>query len=206
MGRKKLDPTTSTKRALILKAAGKMFVKQGYSSVSMDAIADAVPVSKRTLYNHFADKKALFTAVMQSRCQQVFQMMEDHLVDERSVDRVLTDVGGKFIDIVLNTDALDMYRTVIMESQKFPELGKLFYESGPQRTRGLLAEYLSNADARGVLEVPNPEMAAALFLGMLLNRVQMQCLLGVKKLITPQERNDIIHYAVDVFVRAHAAQ
>ena len=172
----------------------------------MDAIADAVPVSKRTLYNHFADKKALFTAVMQSRCQQVFQMMEDNLLDDRGVDRVLTEVGGKFIDIVLDSDAVDMYRTIIMETQKFPELGKLFYESGPQRTRALMAEYLRSVDAKGMLEIPNPEMAAALFVGMLLNRVQMQCLLGVKKQVLVQERNDIIRYAVDVFIRAHQAR
>ena len=32
---------------------------QAYSEVSMDALADAVPVSKRTLYNHFHDKKSV---------------------------------------------------------------------------------------------------------------------------------------------------
>lgn len=180
-----------------------MFVKQGYSAVSMDAIADAVPVSKRTLYNHFNDKKALFTAVMQSRCQQVFQMLEEKLMDERPVDKVLGEVGTRFLDIVLDTDAVDMYRTIITESQKFPDLGKLFYDSGPKRTRGLIADYLKRLHGKGVLHVPKPEMASGLFVGMLLNRVQMQCLLGIKKVVTAQERHDIISYAVDVFVRAH---
>lgn len=206
MGRKKLDPSTSTKRALILKAAGKMFVKQGYSAVSMDAIADAVPVSKRTLYNHFNDKKALFTAVMQSRCQQVFVMLEQNLTDVKGVERVLSDVGAKFLDIVLDTDAVDMYRTIITESQHFPELGKLFYDSGPKRTRALMSDYLKKVDEAGILEVPQQEMAASIFVGMLLNRVQMQCLLGVKKQVTGAERVEIIRYAVTVFLRAHAPQ
>lgn len=204
MGRKKLDPNTSTKRALILKAAGKMFIKQGYSAVSMDAIADAVPVSKRTLYNHFNDKKALFSAVMTSRCQHVYQMLEQNLTDERGVERVLNEVGSKFLDIVLDTDAVDMYRTIITESQHFPELGKLFYESGPKRTRAMLADYLKRVHSKGVLNVPQPELASGLFVGMLLNRVQMQCLLGVKKNVPAAERAEIIRYGVQVFLRAHA--
>lgn len=203
MGRKKLDPATSTKRALILKAAGKMFVKHGYSGVSMDAIADAVPVSKRTLYNHFSDKKALFTAVMQCRCQQVFQVIEDNLSDEKSVDKVLSEMGSKFLDLVLHPDIVDMYRTIIMETVNFPELGALFYETGPKRTRARLAAYLKDMHGKNILRVPDPEIASEVFMGMLLNRVQMQCLLGVKKTVAIAERNEIIRYSVDLFVRAH---
>jgi AcrR family transcriptional regulator len=56
MGRKKLDIATSETHARILKTASKLFISKGYNAVSMDAVADAAPVSKRTLYNHFKDK------------------------------------------------------------------------------------------------------------------------------------------------------
>jgi AcrR family transcriptional regulator len=203
MGRKKQDPSTSAKRVLILKAAGEMFVKHGFSAVSMDAIAEAVPVSKRTLYNHFSDKKELFTAVMGKRCQQVFEMLEENLHEEREVKLMLSEVGRRFLEIVLDAEALDMYRTLITEAQKFPELGKLFYESGPSRTQGMLAQYLGKLHEKKILQVPRPEKAAVVFFSMMLNRVQMQCLLGVKQHVTPEERADIIHYAVEVFTRGH---
>lgn len=205
MGRKKLDPSTSAKRALILKAAGQMFVRYGYSAVSMDAIAEAVPVSKRTLYNHFNDKKALFTAVMHSRCQQVFQMLEENLMEDRPVERVLYDVGAKYMEIVLETEAVDMYRTLITEAQQFPELGRLFYASGPTRSRITLAGYLKRQHDRGVLHVPHPELAADLFIGMILNRMQMQYLLGVAVQFGAAERGEVIANAVDIFLRGTAA-
>src|SRR5665213_1216003 len=99
MGRKKQIPEESAKRALILKTAQKLFMEQGYSKVSMDALAEAVPVSKRTLYNHFNDKSALFIAVMQERCQQVFEKFERTLKDgERSVEQTLTLLGEQFLN------------------------------------------------------------------------------------------------------------
>jgi TetR/AcrR family transcriptional repressor of mexJK operon len=206
MGRKKQAPETSEKRALILKTAGKMFVHQGYTEVSMDAIALAVPVSKRTLYNHFRDKKALFCAVMQGRCQQVFTRMTQSLQEHDGVTETLRAVGHQFLSIVLETDAVDMYRTLITESGKFPELGQLFYETGPKRTRAILAEYLESQDRKGTLQIANPELAAAMFISMLLNRIQMQLLLGIKKQITTRERNDLIQYAVEIFVAGHAVK
>ncbi|MBY0407570.1 MAG: TetR/AcrR family transcriptional regulator [Rickettsiales bacterium] len=203
MGRKRLDPTTSAKRALILKTAGKMFVRHGYAGVSMDAIADAVPVSKRTLYNHFNDKKALFTAVMHARCLQVSHMLEQNLSAERDPADVLTEIANLYMDIVLEPEAVDMYRTLITESHQFPELGKLFYESGPMRAGGLLAEYLRRTDAKKQLSVPNPEIAAGLFIGMLLNRAQMQWLLGVRRHMPAVEKQELVHYAVEIFLRGH---
>src|SRR5271155_1772711 len=106
MSRKKQDRGESDKRALILKAAQKLFVTQGYAEVSMDALADAVPVSKRTLYNHFRDKKALFIAVMQSRCQFIADSIKEILVvDRQDVEEALTACGRQFLDVVLRPEA-----------------------------------------------------------------------------------------------------
>jgi TetR/AcrR family transcriptional repressor of mexJK operon len=206
MGRKKQNPEDSIKRGLILKKAAKMFMTQGYSAVSMDGLAEAVPVSKRTLYNHFKDKKALFTAVMQNRCQLLFSTLEQSLDGSQNVEKTLTEIAKEFLGVVLEPDALNIYRTAITESQHFPELGKLFYESGPKRSRAILAEYLSKVDASGEMKVPNPELAAGIFLNMLLGRIQMQCLLGLKKDVSPAEKNEIIRYVVTVFLYGHSVK
>jgi TetR/AcrR family transcriptional repressor of mexJK operon len=203
MGRKKLDPALSPKHNCMLVAASRMFIDKGYDAVSMDAVADAAPVSKRTLYNHFKDKKSLFSAVMQSRCSQFSATMAQSLQDCRNAEQALTRIGQQFLGAVLEPDSLNMYRVIINQSQQFPELGKLFYESGPARTRQLLADYLKGVHKKGELNVPNPELAGNMFIGMLINRVHMQCLLGQKKNVSKREKDEIVRYAVQLFVRGH---
>ena len=55
-GRKKRD--TSKKRLAILDGAIRVFIENGYETSSMDRIAEAAGVSKRTVYNHFPSKEA----------------------------------------------------------------------------------------------------------------------------------------------------
>ena len=62
---------SDAKRDAILAAATRSFLAEGYSAVSMDAIALAAPVSKPTLYNYFPGKSALFAAVVAHVCQRM---------------------------------------------------------------------------------------------------------------------------------------
>ena len=48
----------------ILSAAYGLFYKQGFSRVSVDAIAEATGFTKRTLYHHFESKDALVAAML----------------------------------------------------------------------------------------------------------------------------------------------
>lgn len=203
MARKKQNPEDSHKRALILQTAAKMFMSQGFSEVSMDMLAEAVPVSKRTLYNHFKDKKALFTSVMQVRCEALFDKLERSVQSRDSVENTLTGIGGHFLDLVMAQDSVNIYRTAIMESQHFPELGKLFYESGPKRSKGVLMVYFQKLHDDGVVHIDDAGLAAGMFLSMLKGGVHMQRLLGVKKSVSPKEKKEIVAYAVRVFLYGH---
>ena len=200
MGRKKQNPQDSAKRALILKRAAKMFMSQGYTLVSMDALAEAVPVSKRTLYNHFKDKKAIFTAVMEARCQTLFHQLEKSLQGDKSVEETLTQIGRQFLDLVMEADSINIYRTAITESKHFPELGKLFYESGPARSKAVLTDYMNKMHAMGKLRITHSGLATDMFLNMLKGGTHMQRLLGVKKRVSDEEKDEIVHYAVQVFL------
>ena len=74
------------KRAQIIEAATKLFMKSGYGAVSMDAIAARANVSKRTVYGHFADKATLFIAIMDGYCAGIggTKVLEDK--DDGRVD------------------------------------------------------------------------------------------------------------------------
>ncbi len=206
MGRKKQAPEASAKHALILKAAQKLFMTQAYAEVSMDALADAVPVSKRTLYNHFHDKKALFTAVMESRCRYISDGITHVLLQEdKSASQVLTETARHFLSVVLQPQAVNIYRTAITQVQHFPELGKLFYESGPMRCMKILADYLGKLHQRGELDIPDATRAAGTFFSMITGTLQKRQLLGVVKVISRKEIDDHAQYVVGVFLRGQRA-
>jgi AcrR family transcriptional regulator len=61
--------SSETTRKQILDAAYKLFRRQGYSRVSIDEIASAAELTKKTLYYHFESKDALLAAVLEAQSE-----------------------------------------------------------------------------------------------------------------------------------------
>ncbi len=203
MPRQSRKEESIAKRARILEVATQMFMCQGFSAVSMDAIAEAAPVSKPTLYNHFTDKKSLYAAVVQNRCQKVFDELEHGLSGERSVEDTLSAIARQYLSLVFAPEAINMHRLSLGESVSFPELGKLFYESGPKRSVAILARYFDMLHEQGILHVPQPELSASLFLSMLKGYSHLELMLGIRKRVNEAERENIVKYVVEVFIHGH---
>ena len=60
----------------ILKGAEGLFMKYGVRSISMDDIARHLSVSKKTLYQHFADKEDIVTQVCQAHMESNWKNFE----------------------------------------------------------------------------------------------------------------------------------
>lgn len=191
------------KREQILAVAGQLFMEHGFNAVTMDAIAEAAPVSKPTLYNHFSSKADLFFAVMTARADNLFNTLQNEIKPNRPVEETFAKIGHSFLDVVLRPEAIRMYRLMIAESGQFPELGEIFYESGPRKICGLIATYLAKEHEAGRLHVPNPDLSANFFINMIKGNGHMQCVMGIKNKIPPKERAEIIDYAVSVFLNGH---
>ena len=58
------DPRVVRSRAAVVAAATALFLERGYLDTSVDEVAARASVSKRTVYNAFADKERLFTEVV----------------------------------------------------------------------------------------------------------------------------------------------
>jgi AcrR family transcriptional regulator len=72
-----LELEDSEGRLRILRAAYPLFVERGYDGVSMQGIADAVPLNKATLYHHFQSKDDLFQAVVRMAMTRLYQQIEE---------------------------------------------------------------------------------------------------------------------------------
>lgn len=191
------------KRQAILAAAKRAFLTHGYSGASMEAIAEAAPVSKPTLYSHFKGKQELFAAMIAGQCESLLDTLSRVQTEQLDPIAGLKAIASAFVDLVYADEALQLYRLLIAEQQHFPELGELVYRSGPEPVLQLLSSYLSKLDGRGALRVPEVDTSSRLLIGMLKGNEHFRCLLGLQPGLSAAEKRRLIDSAVALFLRGH---
>lgn len=196
--------SSSPKRAAIVGAAADLFLHSGYGAVSMDNIAAEAEVSKRTVYSHFPGKDVLFAAVMTNHCNQVSGIDTLQLDPEAEPEVVLSDLGTRFLRLITSEQAVALFRTVVAEAGRFPELGQTFYDCGPTRWVAALSPYLAEQNRRGRLNVPDVDAAAAFLLYRLKDPLHMRCILGVQETPSDTEIREHVAAAVAGFLKIYA--
>ncbi len=165
------------RRAAMIEAARDVFLAHGYEGAQMQAVALRACASKETLYRYFPNKAALFEAVIRSIADRLGAQVADPATD-MPVRQALESFGMSFLEGVLRSDALALHRLAISEAERFPELGRVFNETGPAAVRTRLTKYLAGAASNGSLKCADPEHAATLLLGALISDLQLRSLLG----------------------------
>jgi TetR/AcrR family transcriptional repressor of mexJK operon len=197
------EAANSPKHRAILNAATELFAAKGYGAVSMDAIARAADVSKATLYAHFESKDQLFATIVQVACLENI-MPADALPDVTTADETaLRAIGNRILRFFLRDRSVAMHRLVIAESARFPELGRAFYDYGPVVGRERLAAWMAG---RPSLEVPEPELAAEQFLGLLRTGLYLRVTLGLAPEPSEAAVDEVVSAAVRTFLRAYRAR
>jgi len=192
--------SVNPKAQQILAAARQVFIEQGYGPASMDLIARTAGVSKATLYAHFTGKDALFAAMVGAECRRMSAVLETPAFDESDIRAALRQIAGQFIDHLMTGRALAIYRIVVAETPRFPEVGRIFFEAGPNRLLGRVADFLRRAGERGVLTVPAPRAAAAQFIGMVRGEIYLRRLLGLEPAAAEGELDRHIDACVELFL------
>jgi AcrR family transcriptional regulator len=157
---------SARKRRAILDAAATVFLGNGYLGTSMDEIAARAGVSKQTVYKHFADKGALFVEIVTNAVDEIGDPVHEEVLRLREsgeFEEDLRKLARRQLERVMQPRLLALRRLVIAEAGRFPELGRTFYERGAGRTIGALARTFERLAERGILQVENPELAAAHF-------------------------------------------
>lgn len=159
------DETRSArKHRAILEAATAAFLDRGYSATTMDEVAARAKVSKQTVYKHCADKASLFTEIVVSTVDAVAGPVHEQVAElelEGEIEIVLRDLARRQLASVMQPTLLRLRRLVIAEAGRFPELGRIFFERGPQPTIEALAAALVRLAERGALVLDDPAVAAA---------------------------------------------
>jgi AcrR family transcriptional regulator len=166
------DPKASLmerKRALIVEAARESFLAGGYMDTSMDRIAKGAGVSIKTVYRHFEDKDDLFIAVMQAACST---QVEGESEEERHW-LAKAPPGGiqlaavEYLRHALSAEQIGLYRVVIRDAGRFPQLGKRYSEEVIQGRNAVIVDYLNRWSASQGWKIKDSLTAANAFIGLL---------------------------------------
>ncbi len=151
----------------LLDVAAEIFISEGFSAASTNEIARRANSSKTTFYSRFPTKERLFLAVIERRMNDIFQQVAGSLPEEPPVEQTLRNFGSALIGFVLSKEQVALVRMVSMESGKFPELGKRFYELGPKRGEEALAAYLTKQAEKGRLLNEDTRQMAQHFISLI---------------------------------------
>lgn len=200
-----LPDRTNPKVRQLLEAARTLFLEQPYDTVSTDAIVKEAKVSKATLYAYFPSKEALFAALVSDKCGQTAQAIWESAAASDDVEEVLRSIAQNFMAMFATGDALAFYRSIIAQVPRFPELGRVFYDSGPKVLQERMESFLRDASERGDLAIPDPKLAAIQFLQLISVDVHLIGLLGLAPLT--KERADIaIESGVALFMKGYGVK
>ncbi len=143
-----LRPSSVRKRQAILDAAEQVFLRDGYLGANMDELAVLSGVSKQTVYAHFGSKEALFVDLVGSMTRAVGDELHLELAEPTNPDDLrqhLEEQAFRQLSAVMDPRILRLRRLAIAEALRFPDLGRVLWENGPQRAVVRLGAYFRTA-------------------------------------------------------------
>ena len=202
---KKAARVETPKRDAILDAATRVFLAHGYEGASMDLVAKESGAARRTVYNQFESKEALFAAAVQ-RVWRDFPVVEITADGEALRDPVvgLGRLGKAIVDFWEPPIAVAFLRMVISEGTRFPDLPRNFFEAGKAPAMRALIGYLRQINENGTLAIPDPDLAARQFLGLLNEPLLWLRVVGVGEASSVTERKRVVEEAVAMMMARYA--
>ena len=178
-------------------AAERLFLERGFGSVSMDELAEAAGVARRTLYNQFASKEEIFRDMLGRVAGQLEGAFPPGIETQGDVEEVLRLVARQILDLHKQPEYLGFLRMVVADSRQFPWIAEAFAAvMEPQTER--LTRYLAHLTTMGILDCRNPVLAAHQFMGVLNEFSLWPWLLGRQSLDVPAE--DVVEETLRMFL------
>ena len=199
-------PRGEKRRREIAAVAERVFFDHGFGDTTMQAIAAEAGASKETLYRHFGSKEGLFSEIVENRANTFLEGLDEHLQRPGTLADVLLTLGSRLLTAMIGSEAVCLYRIVIAEGARYPDLGRIFFEQGPERVKKRLIKYLEAAHSRGELCCPDCTLAATIFLGAVMANYHMRALVFPHLIaLTRAQVRGHIEEVVAMFVLRYAA-
>lgn len=193
---------SDNKRDAILEAAARTFLAHGYAEASMDAIAEAAPVSKPTLYNYFDGKAALFEAVIRARCDQLLAALDAVDTTAGDFEAGLRAMARACVDVIYEPGSLELFRVLVAGQLHHPDLGPIAYRSCAEPIIDRIATYLRRSGTESGFVFGAVKESARVLLSLLMGDEHFRCLLGVQPAPSARERVRFVNRVLPYYLKA----
>jgi len=195
------------KRQQILDGAKRVFMQVGFDAASMNDITREAGVSKGTIYVYFENKEDLFGALIDRERTAIFASLSEALDEEGTVRETLTRYGVLLATRMTSMQVIRAQRMVIGVSERMPELGRRFYDTGPDSGKALLVAYFDRQVKAGLLDVPDRMLAAQQLFDLCTGGLTRSCIFGARE-ISPsaEEIVRVVESGVDMFLARYGTE
>lgn len=195
----------SSKRRQILDGARKVFMDLGFDGASMGEIARAAQVSKGTLYVYFADKCALFEAILEQEALQHGQVAFN-FDPTRDVETTLKDFGRAYNRLLCRPGGGSAIRTVMAIAERMPDLGRRYYARVLDKSINRLSDYLNTHVASGDLEIDDCDLAASQFMELCKASLFLPFVFQAAPAPSEERMSEVVDSATRMFLAAYRAK
>lgn len=189
----------------LLDAAQATFLTHGYSGSSIDDIISIAGVTRLVFDEHFADKHALFAAVV-NRLGAIQSAALVQKSNNLPTDEALITVAKSITAFVTTPLAQSMFRICVAESARFPDVGRSFFNSGPRVMSASLSAILDRAGERGDLMIDNQHHAIMQYWMLCRGPYFYPLIFMIKDGITHNERMETIREALKTFAARYGTR
>ena len=187
----------------IVDAATQLFVELGFQATTMEKVAQRAKISKLSIYRHFENKEALFSAAIAAHCHQFAPQALIDNVKGSAADQLLA-VGSFLLRTLLSPEVRNVEAMIVADKTNQRSLSKLHYEAGPAYVIAQIEDLLRQLHASAALNVPDPRGSARLFAAL----IKGSDLLTIARFdeATAEDDHEIESYcrsAVAMFIAAH---
>ena len=156
-------PANEALRQTIVDAARELFVESGFQATTLDKVAQRAKISKLSIYRHFENKEALFSATIAAGCHQSFAPHALLEGIDGSVEEQLMAVGSSLLRTLMRPDVRSFEAMAMADKTNQNSSSRLHYEAGPAHVIAQIEALLRQLHANADLSVPDPLRSARLF-------------------------------------------
>lgn len=192
----------SSKRRQILDGARRVFMALGFDGASMGEIARAAQVSKGTLYVYFADKSALFEAIIEEEALQHGQVVFS-FDPARDAETTLKEFGLAYLHLVCRPGGGSAIRTVMAIAERMPDVGRRYYARVLDKSISRLSNYLKARVVARDLDIEDCDLAASQFMELAKASLFLPFVFQAAPAPSEQRMAEVVDSAARMFLAAY---
>lgn len=179
MSEEKTSTRAQARRRAMLEAATELFLEKGFERTSLSDIVDRSKGSRSTLYELFGGKEGLLRAMIEESTTRVWRTARWDDIPVTFAEDELVEMGCRLLRAITAPEAVAVYRIVVSECQRLPEIAALFFAGGPRNFRDEMLRRIRIAQAQGLVADKDPEVMTQVFFGSVTGDYPMRAALGI---------------------------